>query len=191
MANPWPHPPAHANPPRRPWYKKKRFIVPILLFVGLGIIGSFIDEPATTPTAQAPVQVVDVVTAQPTTKSTAEAEAIAAEVKASASAKAERKAAKAERKAKARAKAKARKAAKAKKARAAKKKAAAEERRRAEAEAEEQAAEEQEAEEEEESTPVYYENCTAVRNAGAAPIHSGDPGYASHLDRDGDGVGCE
>ncbi len=38
---------------------------------------------------------------------------------------------------------------------------------------------------------VYYENCTAVREAGASPIHSGDPGYSTKLDRDGDGVGCE
>ena len=38
---------------------------------------------------------------------------------------------------------------------------------------------------------VYYKNCTAVRAAGAAPIHAGEPGYAKHLDRDGDGVGCE
>jgi hypothetical protein len=38
---------------------------------------------------------------------------------------------------------------------------------------------------------VYYENCTAVRTAGAAPIHTGDPGYSRKLDRDGDGVGCE
>jgi Excalibur calcium-binding domain/Protein of unknown function (DUF1524) len=38
---------------------------------------------------------------------------------------------------------------------------------------------------------VYYKNCDAVRAAGAAPIHRGDPGYARHLDRDGDGVGCE
>ncbi|MFF0743150.1 excalibur calcium-binding domain-containing protein [Streptomyces sp. NPDC004111] len=38
---------------------------------------------------------------------------------------------------------------------------------------------------------TYYKNCTAVRAAGAAPIHRGDPGYARHLDRDGDGVGCE
>jgi hypothetical protein len=37
---------------------------------------------------------------------------------------------------------------------------------------------------------VFYENCSAVRAAGAAPIHRGDPGYAKHLDRDGDGVGC-
>ncbi|MFE0649343.1 excalibur calcium-binding domain-containing protein [Streptomyces sp. NPDC059534] len=38
---------------------------------------------------------------------------------------------------------------------------------------------------------VYYANCTAVRAAGAAPIRIGDPGYDSHLDRDGDGVACE
>lgn len=37
----------------------------------------------------------------------------------------------------------------------------------------------------------YYENCTAVRNAGAAPIRSSDPGWQSKFDRDGDGVGCE
>ncbi|WP_083362579.1 excalibur calcium-binding domain-containing protein [Microterricola viridarii] len=40
-------------------------------------------------------------------------------------------------------------------------------------------------------TNTYFKNCTAVRNAGAAPIRAGDPGYGSHLDRDGDGVGCE
>lgn len=40
-------------------------------------------------------------------------------------------------------------------------------------------------------TEVYYENFTAVRAAGANPIHTGDPGYSSKLDRDGDGVGCE
>ena len=38
---------------------------------------------------------------------------------------------------------------------------------------------------------VHYENCDAVRAAGADPIRTGDPGYAGHLDRDGDGVGCE
>lgn len=38
---------------------------------------------------------------------------------------------------------------------------------------------------------IYYENCDAVRAAGDAPVRRGDPGYASHLDRDGDGVGCE
>jgi len=36
-----------------------------------------------------------------------------------------------------------------------------------------------------------YKNCTAVRAAGAAPIYRGQPGYASHLDRDDDGIGCE
>ncbi|WP_218915951.1 excalibur calcium-binding domain-containing protein [Brevibacterium senegalense] len=41
------------------------------------------------------------------------------------------------------------------------------------------------------SGSVYFENCTAAREAGAAPVHAGEPGYASHLDRDGDGVGCE
>ncbi len=38
---------------------------------------------------------------------------------------------------------------------------------------------------------VSYANCTAVRDAGAAPIYEGDPGYSRSLDRDGDGVGCE
>lgn len=41
------------------------------------------------------------------------------------------------------------------------------------------------------SGSVHFKNCTAARDAGAAPVHRGDPGYASHLDRDGDGVGCE
>jgi hypothetical protein len=36
-----------------------------------------------------------------------------------------------------------------------------------------------------------FANCTAARAAGAAPVRRGDPGYGSHLDRDGDGVGCE
>jgi hypothetical protein len=39
--------------------------------------------------------------------------------------------------------------------------------------------------------PVYYENCSAVRAAGAAPVYAGQPGYGTHLDRDGDGIGCE
>ena len=38
---------------------------------------------------------------------------------------------------------------------------------------------------------VYYKNCTAAREAGAAPVHIGEPGYGPHLDRDGDGIGCE
>jgi hypothetical protein len=40
------------------------------------------------------------------------------------------------------------------------------------------------------SGSVYYQNCDAVHAAGADPTHAGDPGYASHLDRDGDGTGC-
>jgi endonuclease YncB( thermonuclease family) len=38
---------------------------------------------------------------------------------------------------------------------------------------------------------THYANCTAAREAGAAPVRRGDPGYGSHLDRDGDGIGCE
>jgi hypothetical protein len=38
---------------------------------------------------------------------------------------------------------------------------------------------------------IYFRNCDAVWAAGAAPIRRGDPGYGGHLDRDGDGVGCE
>lgn len=36
-----------------------------------------------------------------------------------------------------------------------------------------------------------FANCTAARNAGAAPVRRGDPGYGPHLDRDDDGIGCE
>lgn len=38
---------------------------------------------------------------------------------------------------------------------------------------------------------IYYPNCAAVRKAGKAPLHSGDPGYRSGLDRDHDGIACE
>lgn len=41
------------------------------------------------------------------------------------------------------------------------------------------------------SGSTYYKNCSAARAAGAAPVHRGDPGYGKHLDRDGDGIGCE
>jgi uncharacterized protein (DUF3084 family) len=41
------------------------------------------------------------------------------------------------------------------------------------------------------NTSAYYQNCTAARAAGAAPVRAGDPGYGRHLDRDGDGIGCE
>lgn len=36
-----------------------------------------------------------------------------------------------------------------------------------------------------------YRNCTEARAAGAAPVYRGEPGYGPHLDRDGDGIGCE
>lgn len=38
---------------------------------------------------------------------------------------------------------------------------------------------------------AYYANCAAAKAAGAAPVYRGQPGYGRHLDRDGDGVGCE
>ena len=38
---------------------------------------------------------------------------------------------------------------------------------------------------------TYYQNCDAVRAAGAAPIRIGEPGYSRKLDREGDGIGCE
>lgn len=36
-----------------------------------------------------------------------------------------------------------------------------------------------------------YANCTEAREAGAAPLRRGDPGYSTRLDRDGDGTACE
>lgn len=36
-----------------------------------------------------------------------------------------------------------------------------------------------------------YHNCAEARAAGAAPVLRGQPGYGAHLDRDGDGIGCE
>lgn len=41
------------------------------------------------------------------------------------------------------------------------------------------------------SSPVSYRTCAAARAAGAAPLYRGQPGYASHLDADGDGIACE
>lgn len=38
---------------------------------------------------------------------------------------------------------------------------------------------------------IYFPNCASVRAAGAAPVLAGEPGYGRHLDRDGDGIGCE
>ena len=36
-----------------------------------------------------------------------------------------------------------------------------------------------------------YANCAEALEAGAAPLHRGDPGYSTRLDRDGDGTACE
>jgi hypothetical protein len=36
-----------------------------------------------------------------------------------------------------------------------------------------------------------FANCTAARAAGAAPVYAGTPGYGKHLDKDGDGIGCD
>jgi len=41
------------------------------------------------------------------------------------------------------------------------------------------------------SGAAAFANCSAARAAGAAPVRRGQPGYGTHLDRDGDGVGCE
>ena len=41
------------------------------------------------------------------------------------------------------------------------------------------------------SGDVYFPNCAAAHNAGKAPVRRGQPGYGPHLDRDGDGIGCE
>ncbi|MDJ1137946.1 excalibur calcium-binding domain-containing protein [Streptomyces iconiensis] len=36
-----------------------------------------------------------------------------------------------------------------------------------------------------------YANCAEARADDATPVHRGDPGYGEHLDREGDGIGCE
>ena len=38
---------------------------------------------------------------------------------------------------------------------------------------------------------VYYPGCNAVRAAGKAPLHAGEPGYRVEMDGDGDGIACE
>ncbi|WP_242532640.1 DUF1524 domain-containing protein [Nocardioides sp. S5] len=39
--------------------------------------------------------------------------------------------------------------------------------------------------------PVRYDSCDEARAAGATPVRTGDPGYGTHLDGDGDGSACE
>lgn len=38
---------------------------------------------------------------------------------------------------------------------------------------------------------AFYRTCADARQAGAAPLYRGQPGYRDELDRDGDGVACE
>jgi uncharacterized membrane protein YsdA (DUF1294 family) len=38
---------------------------------------------------------------------------------------------------------------------------------------------------------VTYSGCSAVRAAGKAPLHYGEPGYRTTMDGDGDGIACE
>src|SRR5689334_10091684 len=40
------------------------------------------------------------------------------------------------------------------------------------------------------SASGYYANCDEAFAAGAGKVYAGEPGYAPHLDRDGDGIGC-
>ncbi|CAM4280475.1 uncharacterized protein YceK [Paenibacillus endophyticus] len=49
---------------------------------------------------------------------------------------------------------------------------------------------EQQAQQPDEKETVFYANCAAVKAAGAAPLHEGEPGYSYKLDRDKDGVAC-
>ena len=44
---------------------------------------------------------------------------------------------------------------------------------------------------ESDSGGAYYRNCNAARDAGAAPLYRGQPGYRPELDRDRDGIACE
>lgn len=41
------------------------------------------------------------------------------------------------------------------------------------------------------SSERWFANCTEARAAGVTPIRRGEPGYAPHLDGDGDGTACE
>jgi Excalibur calcium-binding domain len=38
---------------------------------------------------------------------------------------------------------------------------------------------------------IYFPNCASARAAGVTPLRAGQKGYGRHLDRDGDGIGCE
>ena len=38
---------------------------------------------------------------------------------------------------------------------------------------------------------VHTTKLSQLEQTGKAPLHKGQPGYSSHLDRDGDGIACE
>ena len=154
-----------------------------VLVVSVSACGGGQDDSVMQPSKGAAV--VDLATPTATTTDSSAAE-VAAKAKADAAAAAAAAKAKAaaEAKAKAAAEAKAKAAAAAKADAAAKAKAAADEDAKAAAAAAAAAAEE-------EATNVFYENCTAVRAAGADPIRRGEPGYSTDLDRDQDGIACE
>lgn len=168
--------------------------VTTLLVVGLSGCGGAADATGQDPRPTNRAAIVDQPSAvtTPTDNSAAEAaakeQADAAAAAAAAKAKAD---AAAKAKADAAAKAKAAAAAKAKADAAAKAKAAAAAKAKADAAAKAKAAAAAAAAQEEASSDVYYENCSAVRAAGADPIRRGDPGYSTKLDRDRDGIGCE
>lgn len=61
----------------------------------------------------------------------------------------------------------------------------------AQRQAEQQAQQQQQQQAQQQNANVYYQNCTAVRAAGKAPLYQGQPGYSTKLDRDRDGVACE
>lgn len=42
-----------------------------------------------------------------------------------------------------------------------------------------------------EQEAIHYSSCKEARAAGVAPLHEGDPGYSTKLDRDRDGIACE
>lgn len=163
----------------------RRIVTALVVALGISMLGACGGDPSNGDNR--PIALVDAKSsASPTTSADAAKAAAAAAAKAAADAKAKAAAdAKAKAAADAAAKAKAAAAAKAKAAAAAKAKAAAAAAAAA-AEAEAEAAAAAAVPED-----VYYENCTAARAAGAAPVYRGDPGYSKKLDRDGDGVGCE
>lgn len=41
------------------------------------------------------------------------------------------------------------------------------------------------------SSEIRFSSCREAREAGAAPLKRGEPGYSETLDRDRDGVACE